>query len=69
MKRWGIFQCVLNFSFHCWSTVVLVCMKPHTLCFDRNFDIPIYRVSEDVRDSDEWVLYKNYRGDDAELRG
>ncbi len=58
---------MLNFSFHCWSTVELVCMKLHNLCLDRNLDIPIHWFSEDVRDGDEWVVYGNYHDDDIEL--
>jgi hypothetical protein len=42
-KRWGIFWRPFNFSLHCWSTVVLVCMKLHNFCLDRNLDIPIHR--------------------------
>ena len=68
-KRWGIFWRAFNFSFHRWSTVVLVCMKLHNLCLDRNLDIPVHRFSEDVRVGDEWVVYDNYREDDTELRG
>ncbi len=49
--------------------MIIVCMKLHNLYLDRNLDIPLHRFSEDVRDGDEWVVYDNYRDDDAQLRG
>jgi hypothetical protein len=48
---------------------VLVCMKLHNLCLDRNLDIPIHQFSEDVRDGDEWVVYDNYHEDDVDMQG
>jgi hypothetical protein len=68
-KRWGIFWLLFNFSFHCWSTVIVVCMKLHNLCLDRNLDIPVHHFTADVRDGDEWVVYDNYREDDIFLHG
>ncbi len=49
--------------------MIIVCMKLRNLCLDRNLDIPLHCFSEDVRDGDEWVVYDNYRDDDAQLRG
>jgi len=68
-KRWGIFWRPFTFSFHLLSTVILVCMKLHNLCLDRQIDVPLHRFSEDVQAGDEWVVYDNYRDDDVLLRG
>ncbi len=68
-KRWGIFWRPFNFSFHHWSTVILVCMKLHNFCLDRNLDIPVHRFTAVVRDGNEWVVYDNYQEDDVFLRG
>jgi hypothetical protein len=69
MKRWGIFWRPSTVSFHRWSTVILVCMKLHNLCLDRQIDVPLHRFSEDVQAGDEWVVYDNYRDDDVLLCG
>jgi hypothetical protein len=66
-KRWGIFWCPFNFTFHHWSTVILICMNLHNLCLDRNLNIPLNHFSEDVRDGNEWVVYDNDQDDDAQL--
>lgn len=68
-KRFGIFWRPFQFAFDRWSTVVLVCMKLHNLCLDRNLEIPSHRFMEDVQENDQWVVYDNYRDDDAALRG
>lgn len=44
-------------------------MKLHNLCIDRNDKTPSQRFNADVRSNDEWVVYDNYRDDDAPLRG
>ena len=49
--------------------MVLVCMKLHNLCLDRNLEIPSHRFVEDVQENDQWVVYDNYRDDAAALRG
>jgi hypothetical protein len=64
-----IFWHLFNFSFHCWSTAVIVSMKMHNLCLDRNLGIPVHHFTEDGRDSNEWVVYDNYRDDDILLWG
>ena len=44
-------------------------MKLHNLCLNWNVDIPTRRFADDVRDGDEWVVYDNFREDDAAVRG
>lgn len=68
-QRWGIFWRPFRFAFDRWSLVVLVSMKLHNLCIDRNDKTPSQRFNADVRSNDEWVVYDNYRDDDAPLRG
>jgi len=68
-KRWGIYWRPFLFAFHRWSTVVMVTMKLHNLCLDRNLEIPAHRFAEDVQEGDQWVVYDNYRDDDNNLRG
>jgi hypothetical protein len=51
---------------------ILLCilsMKLHNLCIDRNDKTPLHHFTEDVRINDQWVVYDNYRHDDAPLRG
>ena len=47
--------------------MVLVYMKLHNLCLDRNLGIPSHRFVEDVQENDQWVVYDNYRDGDAAL--
>jgi hypothetical protein len=68
-QRWGIFWRPFTFSFDQWATVIMVCMKLHNLCIDRNVSVPNYRFVADVREEDEWVVYDNAREDDVFLRG
>ncbi len=44
-------------------------MKLHNLCLDRNVEIPNRHVTDDVCEGDQWVVYDNFRDDDAVLRG
>ncbi len=68
-QRWGILWCPFSFSFDCWSTVAMVCMKLHNFCIDRNVVAPSCRYSEDVREGDEWAVYDNAREDDIFICG
>jgi hypothetical protein len=68
-QRWGIFWRPFRFSFNRWSLVVMVAMKLHNLCIDRSDIPPVHRHNDDVREGDQWVVYDNYRDDDADLRG
>jgi hypothetical protein len=68
MQRFGIFWRHFNFSFDRWSLVVLVYMKLHNLCLDRNLSVPLRRFYEDVREDDEWVVWDNVQDDDQFLR-
>ena len=47
----------------------MVAMKLHNLCIDRSDIPPVHRHNDDVREGDQWVVYDNYRDDDADLRG
>jgi hypothetical protein len=69
MQRFGIFWHRFHFSFDRWALVVLVCMKLHNLCLDRNLSVPLRRYYEDVWDEAEWVVLDNARDDDRFLRG
>jgi hypothetical protein len=44
-------------------------MKLHNLCLNWNLDIPTRRFADDIHDGDEWVVYNNFREDDAALGG
>jgi hypothetical protein len=66
MQLWGIF-CAS--SLHGWSSVIPACMKLHNLCLDRNEEIPNQRLTDDVHDGDQLVMYYNFHNDDALLRG
>lgn len=50
---------------HCCS----VCMKLHNLCLDRNLDNLLHCFSEDIRDSDDWVVHDNIHDEDDDLCG
>ena len=64
IQRWGIFWRPFTFSFDRWALVVMVCMKLHNFCIDRNVAVPMQRFSEDIREGDEWAVYDNAREDD-----
>ena len=49
--------------------VVMVCMKLHNLCIDRNDELPSRRFFADIREGDEWRVYDNPNEDDVFLRG
>ncbi len=68
-QRFGFFWRPFRFSFDRWTLVVMSSMKLHNLCIDRCDSSPTQRFIDDVRDGNEWVVYDNYRDDDAELRG
>ena len=68
-QRFGIFWRPFRFLFDRWTLVVMCSMKLHNLCIDRGDSTPTQRFVDDVRDGDQWVVYDNYRDDDAELRG
>ena len=68
-QRFGIFWRPFRFLFDRWTLVVMCSMKLHNLCIDRGDSTPTQCFVVDVRDGDQWVVYDNYRDDDAELRG
>ena len=49
--------------------VVMVCMKLHNLCIDRNDELPSRHFFADIREGDEWRVYDNPNEDDVFLRG
>ncbi len=59
VQRWGIFWRKFHFAFERWSTVILVCMKLHNLCVDRNVAVPPRRFFEDESVRDSFVVYDN----------
>jgi hypothetical protein len=68
-QRFGIFWRRFTFAFNRWSMVVIVCMKLHNLCIDRNDELPSHRFFADIREGDEWRVYDNPNEDDVFLRG
>jgi hypothetical protein len=68
-QRWGIFWRAFTFSFHRWSMVIMVCMRLHNLCIDRNDEMPNRRFYADIQQGDEWRVYDNVNEDDIFLRG
>ena len=67
-QRWGIFWRPFRFSVDRWSLVIMVAMKLHNICIDRNVSVPLHRFHEDVRQGDVWAVHDNTRADDYELR-
>jgi hypothetical protein len=67
--RWGIFWRKFSFSFERWSTVILVCMKLHNICVDRNVPLPRHRYHEDYMPDDSIeVITNNDPTEDVLLR-
>jgi len=52
VMRWGIFSRKFLFALERWSTVIMVCMKLHNICLDRNVKIPKHRFGEDILERD-----------------
>jgi len=49
--------------------VIMVCMKLHNLCIDRNDEMPNRRFFADIQPGDEWRVYDNANEDDIFFRG
>ncbi len=49
--------------------VIMVCMKLHNLCIDRNDEMPNRRFFADIQPDDEWRVYDNANKDDIFFRG
>jgi hypothetical protein len=67
IKRWGIFWRPLTCSYERWSLVVMVCMKLHNLCMDREVTLPFRRLLEDYVDGDEYIVLDNNDAYDDQL--
>jgi hypothetical protein len=64
-QRFGFFWQIFRFSFDRWPFVVMVCMKIHNLCVDRNCDVPQHRFQGDELPGDFWAVHDNVRDDDG----
>lgn len=58
-RRFGIFWRKCSFSQPRWSLVIMVCMKLHNLCLDRNIDVPNRRHYEDCEPGDSTEVWDN----------
>ncbi len=65
MQHWGILWYSFTFSFSCWTSVTMVCIKLHNLCINRNVAATSPRFSKDVRERSEWAVYNNVCEDDC----
>jgi hypothetical protein len=51
-KRWGIFWRPFTFALERWALVILVSMKLHNFCIDRNEELPAHRFHDDQQPED-----------------
>ena len=57
--RWGIFWRKFRFAHERWSLVIILCMKLHNICLDRNVSVPSHRFHEDIESRDYNLVYDN----------
>jgi hypothetical protein len=53
-KRWGIFWRPFTFALHRWPLIILVSMKLHNFCIDRNEEMPPFRYQDDQLPGDRY---------------
>jgi hypothetical protein len=67
-QRFGIFWRPFHFSFDRWPLVVLVTMKLHNLCMDKQCNVPPLPFAADVQPGDVWAAQDNFLDDDWLVR-